>query len=261
MDHHLALLENMAVPCETPSAYPATLREIEHLKTGKLCCPSDATYEFLVELEKQRLKLHTYSRLMLIGSDMPGIVTKELLESKTLQASFSSLVQSMTANPEAIECSDEDTPHDMIASILWFTIDRACTASEVREQVILLYMKSGNKKFRTEVMASKKIQKKEAHRKRVMKRAAKSGKRQAKAHKSTESVVVPPAPETSETEDDKCAWCGSAYKEGDPWVCCDGCAAWYERECTDLVADEARWERISDDGFIISISALQVILL
>ena len=233
-DQRLSIYDSMEQGPEAQSIYPDTLREITHKRTGKLFTPSDKAYEFFIALEKKRLFQHTYNNFVKYGSDMPGVVTRELLGDRSLRNSFLAVLEH---EPPTVQQQEELPLETFMASILEGIMNMACSVSEARTDIVVLYMKSGNKTFRGEVMTDRKVKKKEAHRRKIMKRKTTKEPKKAKKSRGAEG-------REDSLSDDYCAVCGNPYHDGEPWVRCDGCAAWLEQRCTDIT-DDRRWTDIT----------------
>ena len=104
--------------------------------------------------------------------------------------------------------------------------DMCISISEALDKTVQLYLKTGHKRFRQEVVSSLKLKKQEAHRRKILqKNELSEGKPQAKKRKT--KITNTEANQDSDTN--ICSGCGSLFVNSrDEWIQCDQCDKWYE---------------------------------
>ena len=201
---------------------------------------------FFLFIERERLQKLTVPRLIKTGGNIPGQVSQELIKSKNVVHAFS--------NVHKVEFTDVVDEHLNVSAILPAMkivinniVDHSIIMSEVRQKTTHLYLKTAFKQFRSEVLVSEQVKKKEAHRINIMKRKEKV---RAKKKTCSPKTVVRASEENAPVacqfvEEDFCEVCLQKEQDNEEWVMCDGCLAWFHRQCGGII-HENLWRDICE---------------
>jgi hypothetical protein len=185
----LSVLNSMVVGENATSKFPHTTSYTDAKAYGRLTYISDECYLFFLKLEEKRLLLSTTKTLSSLGGHFPGYVVGQLQMDEELQQLFSD------ALPE-----EEVSP----------------CASEVRRKMINLYMKTGNKEFKRQVLRGEQTKKRQTLRRSVCHSQPNQGKKKnvKKVKNVKKKKYVKPAEDSDDDDDNYCHQCGQPYKGG-----------------------------------------------